>query len=70
MRKPVPQDRQLSVTELGILKDRLTSARLDLATARLHARGCPEAEKIIDAAGMPLRAALDVIAKAYQRGKL
>lgn len=66
----VLKTRDLSVTELGILKDRLTSARLDLHMARLHAKGCPKALQIIDGAGIALKASLDVIAAAYQRGKL
>lgn len=65
-RAPVP----LSVTTLGIIKDKLTKARLYAQEARLHARGNPEAIALIDAAGCPLRAALDEIEAAYKRGRL
>lgn len=62
--------RSLSVTELGIVKDRLSSARQDLRMARMHVRGCPEAIQIVDAAGQAVRAALDRITTAYRRGVL
>lgn len=63
---PVP----LSVTTLGIIRDKLTNARLYAQEARLFARGNPEAIALIDAAGCPLRATLDTFEAAYKRGKL
>lgn len=65
-----PTPRQLDVHTLGVIRDRLKSARLDVHMAYLHARGNPEARATILAAGEPLRAALDAFEAAYRRGRL
>lgn len=60
----------LDVTTLGIVRDRLRSARLELQQAYLHVQGHPEASRIVTGAGGPLRAALDAFEAAYTRGRL
>ena len=60
----------LDVTALGIIRDRLRKARLELQDAYMHAQGHPEAATMVAAAGKPLRAALDAFEAAYARGRL
>jgi hypothetical protein len=65
-----PPARPLDVTTLGIIRDRLARARSDLHQAALYARGNPEALAMVNAAGLPLRAALETFDQAYRRGRL
>lgn len=60
----------LDVTTLGIVRDRLRAARLELQQAYLHAQGHQEASRIVASAGGPLRAVLDLFEAAYTRGRL
>lgn len=60
----------LDITALGIIRDRLLKARLELQEAYLHAQGHPEAASMVAAAGKPLRTALDAFEAAYARGRL
>ena len=60
----------LDITTLGIIRDRLRKARLELQEAYLHAQCHPEAAAMVAAAGKPLRAALDAFEAAYTRGRL
>ena len=60
----------LDITTLGIIRDRLRTARLVLQEAYLHAQCDPEAASMVAAAGKPLRTALDAFEAAYARGRL
>lgn len=60
----------MDITSLGIIRDRLQTARLALQEAYLHAQVHPEAAALLAPVAAPLRNALHAFEAAHTRGRL